>query len=146
LSRKTLLNLLCQRHRTSPSSRPRFLPRQGRLDCHPRCLKCVSLLRVHQGRPTRCPPATMTIQRPLILVGPCFGAFVLKFVSLEASSPPSPLRADAGRWAAFQSDSRHLRTGADNVVAKPFVQTASRDDITVRLAALRTEDEGEGTR
>ena len=51
----------------------------------PAYLKWVSLLPVLQGPPTRCPPATMTIQQPPILVGPCFDAFVLKFASLGAS-------------------------------------------------------------
>src|SRR6187549_3016921 len=58
---------------------------RGRLDCHLRCLKWVSLLPVLQEPQTRCLPPTMTIQQPPIPVGPCFDGFALKIASLGAS-------------------------------------------------------------
>ena len=142
-SRKPLLSLLCRRHRTSPSSRPRFLPHRGRLDCHLRCLK-ESLLPVLQGRQTRCSPATMTIQRPPIRAGLCSDAFVLKFASLGASSPPFSPRQMLNRWAAFESDSRHLYTGVLSrceAICSNCVTTSQ-----VRLGGAKREYAGEGTR
>src|SRR6187200_1038863 len=52
----------------------------------------------------------MTIQQPPVPVGPCFDTFVLKFALLGASSTPSLLRQMLDRWAAFESESRHLCT------------------------------------
>src|ERR1700751_2942976 len=79
-------------------------------DCHLRCRGWESYRPVLEGPQRRCSPATMTIQRPPILVEPCFDGFVLNYAWLVASSPPSPLRQMLDRWAAFQSDSRHLCT------------------------------------
>src|SRR6188472_3103 len=82
----------------------------------------------------------MTIQRPPILVGLCSDAFVSKFASLGASSPPSPLRQMLDRLAAFQRRQPPSLYRGDNVIAKPVVQTASCVTISqVRWGGARKE-------
>ena len=82
----------------------------------------------------------MTIQRPPILAGLCSDAFVSKFASLGASSPPSPLRQMLDRLAAFHRRQPPSLYRGDNVIAKPVVRTASCVTISqVRWGGARKE-------